>query len=171
MNKDDVANMTQEEILELLGGIDLEQLQRVRSGRASVLPAVSVEDEIIEDDELLYSDEEFEEITKARGCVLQADTTFTDVLNDTAFYHSLNDVEKETVLRWVDIEDLRLHYSEFEDFLYDCMVDLMGFQCSDIQVDIGKFLQYGPTLGMIQAQRSQAKSTIVAIFADAECFH
>jgi hypothetical protein len=45
------------------------------------------------------------------------------------------------------------------------MEDLMGFICTDIQIDIGKFLQYGPRYMMIQAQRSQAKSSIVAIYA------
>jgi len=41
----------------------------------------------------------------------------------------------------------------------------MGFQCTDIQLDIGEFLAKGPKYLMVQAQRSQAKSTIVAIFS------
>jgi hypothetical protein len=51
------------------------------------------------------------------------------------------------------------------------MTELMGFRCSDIQIDIGKFLQFGPQKGMIQAQRSQAKSTIVAMFAVWQLIH
>jgi hypothetical protein len=45
------------------------------------------------------------------------------------------------------------------------MEDLMGFQCSEVQKDIGNFLEFGPQYLMIQAQRSQAKTTIVAIYA------
>ena len=173
MHIDDLDGMSRDEILELLGGIDLEQLERTKSSRIKGFEEVSVEDELLEDDELLYSDEEFEKIVKTRGAVpvLQEGNTFTEILNDTEFFKTLNDTEKESVLRWVDIEDLRTHYAKFEDFLYDCMVDLMGFECSELQIDIGKFLQYGPKLGMIQAQRSQAKSTIVAIFAVWQLIH
>jgi hypothetical protein len=95
----------------------------------------------------------------------------------------MTEVQQEMVQRWSELEALQTHYSEFADFLHDCMTELMGFSCSDIQVDIGDFLQYGieeseegrlrirqgylepVRYGMIQAQRSQAKSTIVAIFA------
>lgn len=70
----------------------------------------------------------------------------------------------ESQARWEKLETLQNEYGEFSDFLYDCMTDLMGFNCSDIQQDIGDFLQYGPQYMMVQAQRSQAKSTIVAIF-------
>ena len=85
--------------------------------------------------------------------------------------------------RWIDLELLQDHYVYFTDFLYDCMTELMGFSCTDIQLDIGDYLQFGDALCearrkeiltgdseplrymMIQAQRSQAKSTIVAMFA------
>lgn len=171
MNINDLENMSRDEILEILGEIDIEQLKRTKEGRASVLPEVSLEDELLEEDELLYTDEEFEKIVEERGEVIQTESNFTSILEDTEFFNTLNDTEKETVLRWVDIEDLRAHYTEFEDFLYDCMTSLMGFECSELQIDIGKFLQYGPRLGMIQAQRSQAKSTIVAIFAVWQLIH
>ncbi len=75
------------------------------------------------------------------------------------------DLHSEALARWDKLERLQEEYADFETFLIDCMEDLMGFKCSDIQIDMGKYLQYGPKDLMIQAQRSQAKSTIVAIFA------
>jgi hypothetical protein len=66
--------------------------------------------------------------------------------------------------RWEQLDQLKDAYPTFEPFLIDCMEDLMGFTCTDIQVDIGNYLQYGPQYLMVQAQRSQAKSSIVAIF-------
>ena len=78
---------------------------------------------------------------------------------------SMPEVQQETIRRWQDLEALQKHYGKFSDFLYDAMTDLMGFTCTDIQIDIGEFLQNAPKYAMIQAQRSQAKSTIVAIFA------
>jgi len=77
----------------------------------------------------------------------------------------LPEIQQEAVKRWTDLEALQAHYTEFSDFLYDAMTELMGFNCTDVQIDIGNFLQYGEKYSMIQAQRSQAKSTIVAIFA------
>ncbi len=78
---------------------------------------------------------------------------------------STNDIKEETLARWAKLEKLQVAYHDFEPFLIDCMEDLMGFTCTDIQVDIGKYLQFGPQYLMIQAQRSQAKSSIVAIYA------
>jgi len=75
------------------------------------------------------------------------------------------DIKLEAAARWDKLEALQSEYSEFEPFLIDVMEDLMGFTCTDVQIDIGKFLQYGPQYLMIQAQRSQAKSSIVAIYA------
>ena len=45
------------------------------------------------------------------------------------------------------------------------MMKQLGFNTSDIQKDIGNFLEFGPKDLMIQAQRGQAKTTITAIFA------
>lgn len=73
-------------------------------------------------------------------------------------------LQAEADRRWEDLQTLRDFYPEFRPFLIDCMTQLMGFECSDIQQDMGDYLQYGPTNLMIQAQRSQAKTTIVAIF-------
>jgi hypothetical protein len=75
------------------------------------------------------------------------------------------DIKKEALERWDLLEKLQKEYDSFEPFLIDAMEDLMGFQCSDVQIDIGAYLQYGPQYLMVQAQRSQAKSTIVAIYA------
>ena len=71
----------------------------------------------------------------------------------------------EALNRWKELELLQEHYSEFTDFCYDVIHDLMGFTCTDIQLDIGNYLQYGPQNLMVQAQRSQAKTTITAAFA------
>jgi len=59
---------------------------------------------------------------------------------------------------------LQGHYKEFVTFLRDCM-EFLGFDSTEIQEDIGGYLQYGPHYLMVQAQRGQAKSTITAIFA------
>lgn len=67
-------------------------------------------------------------------------------------------------LRWQKIGLVQEHYSEFVPFLREVM-DLLGFSTSEIQEDIGKFLAYGPDYLMIQAQRSQAKTTIAAAYA------
>lgn len=63
-----------------------------------------------------------------------------------------------------EIELLQQEYPEFVDFLYDGITALLGFDCTWLQEDIGKFLQYGPDNLMIQAQRSQAKTTITAFY-------
>ena len=76
-----------------------------------------------------------------------------------------HDLKLEAAERWEKLEALQQEYADFEPFLIDVMEDLMGFTCTDLQIDIGKYLQYGPQYLMIQAQRSQAKSSIVAIYA------
>lgn len=67
--------------------------------------------------------------------------------------------------RWNRLKELQEAYPHFNDFLYDVMTDLMGFQCTWLQEDIGQYLESGPTYRMIQAQRGQAKTTITAIYA------
>ena len=67
-------------------------------------------------------------------------------------------------LRWEQLEALQAHYSEFVPFLVDVM-DELGFSTTDIQKDIGRYIAYGPQYLMVQAQRSQAKTTIAAAFA------
>ena len=70
-------------------------------------------------------------------------------------------------------ERLREHYARFDDFLVAVMEGLLGFQCSPIQIDIGKFMssnEFGDNI-MVQAQRSQAKTTIAAAYAVWELIH
>lgn len=71
---------------------------------------------------------------------------------------------QEALIRWKKLELLQSHYSSFNVFLEEAMSHL-GFGVTEIQADIGNFLQYGPHYLMIQAQRSQAKTTITACFA------
>jgi hypothetical protein len=71
---------------------------------------------------------------------------------------------QEALLRWKKLELLQTEYASFSTFLYDAMLHL-GFTTSEVQQDIGSFLEHGPQYLMIQAQRGQAKTTITAIFA------
>jgi hypothetical protein len=68
-------------------------------------------------------------------------------------------------MRWRDLHALQRHYSTFDPFLTTVMEDLLGFNCTDVQRDIGCFLETGPLNKMIQAQRGQAKTTITAAYA------
>ncbi len=120
-----------------------------------------------------YTKEEWEDIQRTRPSVPQPDDdiSFTELSKDVSFMANLNAIETGSVCRWVEIEALREHYKLFEDFLYDCMTELMGFECSELQVDIGEFLESGIQYSMVQAQRSQAKSTIVAMFSVWQLIH
>lgn len=69
------------------------------------------------------------------------------------------------ITRFAQLQALQAHYKDFPEFLYAVMEDLLGFNCTDIQVDIALYLQHGPQYIMIQAQRGQAKTTITAAFA------
>lgn len=71
--------------------------------------------------------------------------------------------------RWSDLELLQNHYADFDDFLVDVIEDFMGFQCTEIQRDIGEWVAYGPQYRMVQAQRGQAKTTITAAYAVWRC--
>lgn len=130
-------------------------------------------DDYLEAPEGEYTDEEWDELKGERQAVdqLAADSEFTRMANDKEYMTTLSEVERQCVLRWAEVEALREHYAEFEDFLYDCMTELMGFNCTELQIDIGRFLQSTTRYGMIQAQRSQAKSTIVAMFAVWQLIH
>lgn len=121
-----------------------------------------------------YSDDEWAAILDERPEInldTDFDRQFTDLAQDGSYMSSLSEVEQLCVKRWAEIEALREHYALFEDFLYDCMTELMGFKCTQLQIDIGNFLQSDTRFGMIQAQRSQAKSTIVAMFAVWQLIH
>ena len=66
--------------------------------------------------------------------------------------------------RWEELSLLQSHYAEFIPFLEDVMAEL-GFSTTEIQRDIAGFIAYGPQYLMVQAQRSQAKTTIAAAYA------
>ena len=155
MSKQRIEDMTRAELLDLL------------SDHATT--GVREEVEVTEE----YSDEEWAQLAPEREAVdnLAEDISFTEMSQDRELMATFSEIEAQTVHRWVEVEALRDHYELFEDFLYDCMTELMGFKCSDLQIDIGRFLQSDVQYGMIQAQRSQAKSTIVAMFAVWQLIH
>lgn len=66
--------------------------------------------------------------------------------------------------RWEHLTLVQKHYASFIPFLEDVMLEL-GFSTTEIQKDIGGYIAYGPQYLMVQAQRSQAKTTIAAAFA------
>lgn len=66
--------------------------------------------------------------------------------------------------RWEQLELVQQHYSSFIPFLQDVM-DELGFSTTEIQEDIAGYIAYGPQYLMVQAQRSQAKTTIAAAYA------
>ena len=72
---------------------------------------------------------------------------------------------KEKEMRWEKLALLQKHYKDFDFFLRVVITEVMGFNCTDIQQDMGDFLAKGPKLAMLQAQRGQAKTTITAIYA------
>ena len=69
------------------------------------------------------------------------------------------------IARWDDLRRLQEEYPVFADFLHDVQYMLYGWVTTDVQYDIGHFLQHGGRYIMIQAQRGQAKTTITSIFA------
>ena len=62
------------------------------------------------------------------------------------------------------LELLQKTFPVFSRFLV-VMMRLLGFNTTQLQLDIAAFLEFGPKDLMIQAQRGQAKSTITALFA------
>lgn len=66
--------------------------------------------------------------------------------------------------RWEQLKLLQDHYRHFEDFLEDAMIEL-GFSVTDIQREVGAWMEHGPHYLMVQAQRGQAKTTVAACFA------
>jgi len=74
--------------------------------------------------------------------------------------------------RWDDIHALQEFYPNFSDFLYDGITRLMGFTCTDIQMDIADYMEGERNpYKMVQAQRSQAKTTIAAFRAVYRLMH
>lgn len=150
----------------------LELAEELGTEMASAIIALRDNNELEDTPEGEYSDEEWAHVLQDRPQInLGDEQEFTRLSLDKGYMSSLSETERMCVKRWAEVEALREHYALFEDFLYDCMTELMGFQCTQLQIDIGNFLQSDTRLGMIQAQRSQAKSTIVAMFAVWQLIH
>lgn len=150
----------------------LELAEELGTEMASAIIALRDNNELEDTPEGEYSDEEWAHVLQDRPQInLGDEQEFTRLSLDKDYMSSLSETERMCVKRWAEVEALREHYALFEDFLYDCMTELMGFQCTQLQIDIGNFLQSDTRLGMIQAQRSQAKSTIVAMFAVWQLIH
>lgn len=77
---------------------------------------------------------------------------------------SIQEGPLEALARLRKIQRLQDEYPTFGPFLED-MMRILGFKTSDVQKDIGAYLEHGPDYLMIQAQRGQAKTTITAIYA------
>lgn len=150
----------------------IELAEELGTEMASAIIALRDNNELEDTPEGEYSDEEWAHVLQDRPQInLGDEQEFTRLSLDKDYMSSLSETERMCVKRWAEVEALREHYALFEDFLYDCMTELMGFQCTQLQIDIGNFLQSDTRLGMIQAQRSQAKSTIVAMFAVWQLIH
>lgn len=72
---------------------------------------------------------------------------------------------EEATIRWRNLKLLQEHYATFDDFLIDVIEGVLGFTCTEIQLDIGDWVAYGPQYRMVQAQRGEAKTTITAAYA------
>lgn len=77
---------------------------------------------------------------------------------------AVRETAQQADIRWKKLALVQELYPTFTPFLDDVM-ELLGFHTSDIQHDIAGFIADGPTYLMVQAQRSQAKTTIAAAFA------
>ena len=66
--------------------------------------------------------------------------------------------------RFAHVALLAEQYERFEDFAEDGMA-FLGFSLTDEQRDISQYMQEGPRLRMVMAQRGEAKSTLAALYA------
>lgn len=66
--------------------------------------------------------------------------------------------------RFAAVRELAEQYEDFRDFALDGMA-FLGFPLTDVQEDIAEFMQHGPRLRMVMAQRGEAKTTLAALFA------
>lgn len=78
-------------------------------------------------------------------------------------FANMSELEQERRIRMEQLNALQNHYRKFNVFLTDVMIEL-GFSVSKIQADIAEFMCSGGQYIMIEAQRSQAKTTIAAAF-------
>lgn len=66
--------------------------------------------------------------------------------------------------RFVHLAVLAEQYDNFVDFAADGMA-FLGFSLTEQQADISEYMQLGPRLRMVMAQRGEAKSTLAALYA------
>lgn len=66
--------------------------------------------------------------------------------------------------RFAHVAMLAEQYEKFEDFAADGMA-FLGFNLTEQQADIAGYMQSGPRLRMVMAQRGEAKTTLAALYA------
>ncbi len=66
--------------------------------------------------------------------------------------------------RFAHAEHVAGFYEHFVDFAEDGMT-FLGFPLTEIQADLAEFMEQGPRLRMVMAQRGEAKSTLAALYA------
>lgn len=66
--------------------------------------------------------------------------------------------------RFAHVAVLAEQYDSFRDFAADGMA-FLGFDLTDMQGDISEYMQTGPRLRMVMAQRGEAKTTLAALYA------
>ena len=67
-------------------------------------------------------------------------------------------------MRFAAVAILAEQYENFRDFAEDGM-RFLGFSLTDMQADIAEYMQNGPRLRMVMAQRGEAKTTLAALYA------
>lgn len=67
-------------------------------------------------------------------------------------------------MRFAAVAILAEQYENFMDFAEDGM-RFLGFSLTDMQADIAEYMQNGPRLRMVMAQRGEAKTTLAALYA------
>lgn len=72
---------------------------------------------------------------------------------------------EQALSRWQDLEKVQAYYSSFDVLLEEVIEGLLGFTCTDVQLDIGQYVAHGPQYRMVQAQRGEAKTTITSAYA------
>jgi hypothetical protein len=70
----------------------------------------------------------------------------------------------EAKVRFAHAAILAEQYADFRDFAIDGMA-FLGFKTTEMQEDIAEYMQNGPRLRMVMAQRGEAKSTLAALYA------
>lgn len=70
----------------------------------------------------------------------------------------------EIQARFAHLDVLAEQYENFVDFAIDGMA-FLGFSLTEMQADIVEYMQNGPRLRMVMAQRGEAKSTLAALYA------